>query len=76
MNKKDNWWVRMNDEFNTEDKMDLLPDKFVKTFNSIIRNARETQADVSLDKNKDKHGYYDQIKNLEKLRTNEEIEKL
>jgi hypothetical protein len=58
----------------TEEQMEVLPSEYLKKFGSFIIRKEQSDGDARIEANRSIRDYYEQIKNLDKLKTNEEIE--
>jgi hypothetical protein len=66
--EKTNWFSKL--AHMEEEEIQLLPSGFLKKYGSYLNFMQKQQAIAKLDENKVYMGYYDQIKKLDKLKTN------
>lgn len=52
--------------------MKLMPMGFIKKYGSYITNLQRYDREFHMEENKEIYGYFNQIKNLKKLQTDEE----
>ena len=64
-----NWYNKT--VFMTEAEMKLLPSGFLKKYGSYLNFMQKMQTEAKLDENKQYMGYYDQIRKLDKLKTDQ-----
>jgi hypothetical protein len=68
---KNNWWNKL--QTMSQDDVEVLPNEYVKKFGSFIIRFKENQLVARLDDNLNSD-MYSQVKHLDHLYTNEEIE--
>lgn len=58
-----------------EEEIDVLPNEYIKKFGSYIHKAREMNLITKTQHNQENlNGWYDQVKNIDRLFTHEELE--
>lgn len=67
-----NWWTKLKTM--SEYDLKLLPYGFLKKYGSMLNFLRRMEKEAHVKENKQHMGYYDQIKNAEKLTLNSEKE--
>ena len=70
LNDPQSWWNKL--QTLTEDEMKLMPMGFIKKYGSYITNLQRYDREFHMEENKEIYGYFNQIKNLKKLQTDEE----
>jgi hypothetical protein len=69
-NEDTNWYNRT--VFMTEEEIKLLPSGFLKKYGSYLNFMQKMQSEAKLDENKHFMGYYDQIRRLGRLKTDQQ----
>ena len=64
------WWNKLATI--SEKELEMLPYSFLKKYGSYLTQIQTMHTETNFDENLTVRGYYDQIKNLDKLETNEE----
>lgn len=67
---KTNWWNKVKEM--TPEQLEELPNEYIRKFGSFIQKIEEAQQESHLEDNIDNYNMYNQVKNLDKLITNEE----
>ncbi len=67
---KSNWWNKV--ETMSQNEIETLPDEYIRKFGSFIIKTSEMQKESHTEINKDLD-FYSQVKNLNKVKTNEEL---
>lgn len=67
-----NWWNKLQSMSQADLK--LLPYGFLKKYGSMLNFLRRMEKEAHVRENKIYNGYYDQIKDAQKLKHNTEIE--
>ena len=64
------WWNKLKTM--TEPEMKLMPMGFIKKYGSYVTNLQRYDREFHMEENKNIYDYYQQVKNLKKLQTDEE----
>lgn len=69
---KNNWWNRV--QTMTQEEIEALPNEYIRKFGTFIIRAKEMQQEAHTEVNKDLNNMYANVKNLDQVLTNEEVQ--